>query len=139
MPCSIFQGGVFAGAGNVGLLCGLPTEALARISEFVTIAETVAMALDHAKTGALDLAENTSDHKHAGEDDALVLLLSDHQHFADVVPREKEFDGREVAKQILDVAIVEDPLQGEGCRRTPVLAVLPLRVQRVHFEDIAAG
>ena len=128
MPCCIFQGGVFAGAGNVGLLCGLPTEALARISEFVTLAETVAMALDHAKTGALDLAENTSDHKHAGEDDALVLLLSDHQHFADVVPREKEFDGREVAKQILDVTIIEHPLQGERRWRIPGLPMIALRV-----------
>ena len=50
------------------------------------------MALDRAKTGTLNIAANTSDHKHAGEDDALVLLLSDHQHFANVVPREKEFD-----------------------------------------------
>ena len=92
MPCSIFQRGVFAGAGDVGLLRGLPAEALARLSEFITIAATAAMALDRAKTGTVDIAENTSDHEHAGEDDALVLLLSDHQHFANVVPREKEFD-----------------------------------------------
>src|SRR6266567_3935514 len=128
MPCSIFPGGVFAGAGEVGLLRGLPAEALARISQFVTIAATVAMALDRAKTGTLDIAENSSDYKHAGEDDALVLLLSDclpdHQHFANVVAREKELDRCEVAKQILDVAIVEDPLQREGCRRIPVLAMV---------------
>ena len=133
MPCSIFQGGVFAGAGYVGLLRGLPTQALARISEFVTIAATGAVAVHRAKTGTLDIAENSSDHKHAGENDALVLLLSDHQHFANVVPREKEFDGREVAKQILDVAIVEDPLQGKGCRRIPVLAMIAFRVQCVHL------
>ena len=92
MPRSIFQGGVFAGAGYVGLLRGIQAEALARVSEFVTIAATVAMAIDRAKTGTLDIAENSSDHQHAGENDALALLLSDHQHFANVVPREKEFD-----------------------------------------------
>ena len=133
MPYSIFQEGVFAGAEYVQLLRGLPAEALARISEFVTIAATAAVAVHREETRSVDITENARDHKHAGEDDALVLLLSDHQHFANVVPREKEFDGREVAKQILDVAIVEDPLQREGCRRISVLAMIAFRVQCVHL------
>ena len=135
MSCHIFQGEVLAGARDLGLLRGLPAEALARVSEFVTIAATVAMALDRTKTGTLDFAENTSDHEHAGENDS----LADYQHFANVVAGEKELDGREVAKQILDVTIIEDPLQRKGCRRIPMLAMVPLRVQRVHFEYIGAG
>ena len=83
MPCCIFQGGVFAGTVEIKLLRGLPAEAVAGISEFVTIAASLAMAIHRTKTGTLDIAENTSDHEHVGENDS----LADHEHFADVVPR----------------------------------------------------
>jgi hypothetical protein len=42
--------------------------------------------------------------------------LADHQHFADVVTGEEEFDGSEIPKQVFDVAVVEYPLQLEAIR-----------------------
>src|SRR5208337_4816981 len=42
--------------------------------------------------------------------------LAHHQHFSDVIAGEKEFNGSEIAEEILDVAVVEHALQLETIR-----------------------
>ena len=37
--------------------------------------------------------------------------LSDHEHFADMITSQKEFDGTEIMKEIFNMTIVEQTLQ----------------------------
>jgi hypothetical protein len=38
-------------------------------------------------------------------------VLAHNEHFADIIPGKKEFNGREIAEKIFDMPVVEDPLQ----------------------------
>jgi hypothetical protein len=51
----------------------------------------------------------------AGEDarrpaGTMPALLSNHQHFADIIPGEKEFNRSEIVKEVLDMAVIEHAL-----------------------------
>ena len=74
----------------------------------------------------------------------LIRRLANHQHFTDVVPGEKEFDGSEVAEQGFDMAVVEYALQLEtifscGLRSTRWPATgIRTELNFLHFQSIGA-
>src|SRR5579862_3741557 len=62
---------------------------------------------------------------------SLTLQLPRHQHFADVVAAQEELDGRIIAEQVLDVAIVEDALQPDAADAMQLQRVLGRNVVAV--------
>ena len=65
----------------------------------------------------------------------------DDQHFTNIVARKKEFDGGEIAEQIFNVAIVENPLQSKLAVRDGMALSFPLvapEVQVSHLQGVGS-
>jgi hypothetical protein len=54
-----------------------------------------------------------------------------HQNFADVIPAKEKLAGGEILEEILDVAVIEDPLQLKALNR--------LEFKRIFLDDMVAG